>query len=50
MANILLQKLQDLTEIFEQKNEDYNAMEEKSELLHRVRGGRTGVGSGVLGR
>lgn len=35
-ANLFLQKLQDLTEIFESKNEDYQAMEKKSEQLRKV--------------
>ncbi len=36
LANLILEKLQELTEIFEQKNEDYMAMEERSEKLHKV--------------
>ena len=36
MANSILEKLQDLTELFEMKNEDYMAMEEASEKLHKV--------------
>ena len=35
-ANFYLQKLQDLTELFECKNEDYAAMEEKLEKLRKV--------------
>ena len=35
-ADVFLQKLQDLTEIFECKNEDYQAMEEQSEKLRKV--------------
>lgn len=36
LANLILEKLQELTEIFEQKNEEYVAMEERSERLHKV--------------
>ncbi len=36
-ANFFLQKLQDLTELFESKNDDYSAMEEKLEKLRKVR-------------
>jgi len=36
LANLILEKLQELTEIFEQKNEDYATMEERSEELHKV--------------
>ena len=43
-ANMFLQKLQDLTEIFESKNEDYQAMEEKSEKLRKVSTCRLGAG------
>lgn len=35
-ANFFLQKLQDVTELFESKNEDYAAMEEKLEKLRKV--------------
>ena len=36
LANLILEKLQELTEIFEQKNEEYMSMEERSENLHKV--------------
>ncbi len=35
-ANFFLQKLQDVTELFEAKTEDYSAMEEKLEKLRKV--------------
>ena len=36
MASLIMDKLQELAEIFEQKNEDYMAMEERSDRLNKV--------------